>query len=112
MLAAAEAATKAAKRRRGAGPGPSLQAAMFQELEIAEQHYAQNSKDSVPGQICPKRCPLYNSHSFLQWGPMSTQARDAADGHVSNIRILYVIREGEQMCIMMAQECHLGRDVS
>ncbi len=58
MLAAAEAATKAAKRMRGAGPGPSSQAAMFRELEIAEQHYAQNSKESVPGQGCPKHCPL------------------------------------------------------
>ncbi|CAL8465365.1 g4901 [Coccomyxa elongata] len=49
MLAAAEAATKAAKRGRGVGPGPSSQAAMFRQLELAEQHYAQNSKESVPG---------------------------------------------------------------
>jgi hypothetical protein len=48
MLAAAEAARKAAKRSQAAGPGPSSQAAMFRELESAEQRY-NNSKEATAG---------------------------------------------------------------
>ncbi len=47
MLAAAEAASKAAKRRRG--PGPSSQAAMFQELESAELRFNKSSKEATGG---------------------------------------------------------------
>lgn len=49
MLAASEAARKAAKRSRGAGLGPSSQAAMFQELESAEQRFSKKVEEFTRG---------------------------------------------------------------
>jgi len=75
MLAASEAARKAAKRNKGAGLGPSSQAAMFQELESAEQRFSKKMEDSMPG-LQPTSALTTACHSFkavLQHTPLQNQ---------------------------------------